>query len=311
MPTTSPRGSSARRQKTNSVRHLRVDSAMAASWTSVRQPVVYWGITRGTAQKLSEAHVHPDIEAAVILEGRQFIHYPDAVLECNPGDVWFAASGEIHGYTTEGMLSNACVAFSPDFLGDAMLGDRSWLSIYAEPPASRPRAVSQEQKSLLLAIGRQIHREATAQQPEWENAVRIHLLEMLLTVAREWTPNKRVVAHTTAPELSVLNPALQLVYARAPNGDKVSLGEAAAACAMSRFAFCRAFREATGSSFVEFSLRLRLSVALHLLRTTNLPVGQVAIRAGFWDRSHLHRHFVARYGTPPQTARSDISHPRR
>ena len=284
---------------------------VAPRWTSLEHPVVYWGLSRGSDLRLFHPHVHPDLEATVILEGEQVVSYPDAALHCNPGDVWFAASGEVHGYTAQGVLSNACLAFSPDFLGDAMLGDRSWLSIYAEPPASRPRAVSQEQKSLLLAIGRQIHREATAQQPGWENAVRIHLLEMLLTVAREWTPNKRVVAHTTAPELSVLNPALQLVYARVPNGDKVSLGEAAAACAMSRFAFCRAFREATGSSFVEFSLRLRLSVALHLLRTTNLPVGQVAIRAGFWDRSHLHRHFVARYGTPPQTARSDISHPRR
>jgi AraC family transcriptional regulator len=123
-------------------------------------------------------------------------------------------------------------------------------------------------------------------------------------VARDWTPSERVVTHTTAPELSVVNPALQLVYARVPTGERVSLDEAATACAMSRSAFCRAFRKATGRSFLEFALRLRLSVALHLLRTTQLPIESIAARTGFWDRSHLHRHFTARYRMAPLAVRA-------
>lgn len=276
----------------------------APRWTSLEHPVVYWGHPRGMAPRFSQAHLHPDIEASVILEGRQVIYYPDAVLECAPGDVWFAASGEIHGYTTRGVLSNACVAFSPDFLGNAMLGDRSWLSIYAQPPARRPRIVNQEQRSRVLATGWQIHQEATAQRPGWENAVRVHLLQMMLTVARDWSPEAAVATGTMAADLSGVNPALQLVYARALDGEKVQLDEAVGACAMSRSAFCRAFRQATGTSFTQFDLRLRLSLALHLLRSTQLPVEEIAARTGFWDRSHLHRHFTAHYRIAPQAVRA-------
>jgi transcriptional regulator GlxA family with amidase domain len=108
---------------------------------------------------------------------------------------------------------------------------------------------------------------------------------------------------TVAAELSGINPALQLVYGRALQGGKVRLDEAAAACTMSRSLFCRVFREATGVSFTQFDLRLRLSVALHLLRTTQLPIEDIAARTGFWDRSHLHRHFTARYRMAPRAVR--------
>ena len=232
------------------------------------------------------------------------VHYRDAALRCRPGDMWFAASGEVHGDIAPGRMRNACLAFSADFLGDAMLGDRSWLAIYAQPPARRPRVVSAEQRSRVLATGWQIHREATEQRPGWENAVRVHLLQMMLTVTRDWSPEAAVATGTMSADFSGVNPALQLVYERALDGEKVQLDEAAGACAMSRSAFCRAFRQATGTSFTQFELRLRLSVALHLLRSTQVPVEEIAARTGFWDRSHLHRHFTARYRIAPQAVRT-------
>jgi len=277
-------------------------TVVPARWTSVEHPVVYWGANESTARFL-HPHIHPDLEATVILEGEQVVHYRDAALRCRPGDMWFAASGEVHGDMAPGRMRNACLAFSADFLGDAMLGDRPWLAIYAQPPAKRPRVVSEEQRSSLLATGWQIHREAVAQRAGWENALRIHLLQVLLTVARGWTPDEVVETPTVAAELSGINPALQLVYGRALQGGKVRLDEAAAACTMSRSLFCRVFREATGVSFTQFDLRLRLSVALHLLRTTQLPIEDIAARTGFWDRSHLHRHFTARYRMAPRAVR--------
>jgi len=149
--------------------------------------------------------------------------------------------------------------------------------------------VSEEQRASLLATGWQIHREAVAQRPGWENAVRIHLLQAMLTVARDWSPDEVAETPRVAAELSEINPALQLVYGSALQGGKVCLDDAAAACKMGRSLFCRAFRAATGLSFTQFDLRLRLSVALHLLRTTQLPIEDIAARTGFWDRSHLHR----------------------
>ncbi|MFB3883467.1 MAG: AraC family transcriptional regulator [Armatimonadota bacterium] len=271
-------------------------------WTSVERPVVYWGANEAAARFL-RPHLHPDLEATIILDGEQVVQYQDAALRCLPGDMWFAASEEVHGDMAPGPMRNACLAFSPDFLGDAMLGDRPWLSVYAQPPSRRPRVVSDEQRSTILAAGWQIHREATGQRPGWENAVRTQLLYALLTIARGWRPDEVTETPVAASSLLGIHPALQLVYSHGVAGRRVSLNEAASACAMGRSLFCRAFRQATGFSFTQFELRLRLSVALHLLRTTRLPIEDIASRTGFWDRSHLHRHFTSRYRIAPLAVR--------
>jgi AraC-like DNA-binding protein len=272
-------------------------------WTSAERPVVCWPRQRNDGGDHDFwAHSHPDLEAAVILEGTQEIQYQDAQLECRPGDVWFAATGEVHGHRAREGVTNICLAFSPDFLGDAMLGDHHWLAIFAQPPARRPKVQLAEQRSNVLSTGWQMYRECATRRPGCEAAIRIHLLQVLLTVAREWVPNQHPSARPG--ELAMLLPALEIACTRAKQGGKVSTSEVASACAMSRSHFCRAFRRSMGRSFGQFEIQSRLAVAAHLLRATQLPLKEIAIRTGFWDDSHLHRHFTAHYGTKPRAFRT-------
>ena len=269
-------------------------------WTSPDHPVVCWPL-HGEYQ-IDVNHSHPDLEAAVILKGVQETRYADAELGCRPGDVWFAASGEIHSHRTRGPVTNICLAFAPDFLGDAMLGHRHWLAVFAQAPGRRPRVTSDEQRANVLSTGWQMYREATTQSPGWEAAVRIHLLQVLLTLAREWVPNQHPSARPG--DLATLLPALETVCTRAKQGEKVSTSEAASACAMSRSHFCRTFRRLMARSFGQFEIQSRLAVAARLLTATQLPVKEIAVRTGFWDDSHLHHHFTAQYGTKPRDFRT-------
>lgn len=269
-------------------------------WTSPDRPVVCWPL-HGEYQA-GVRHSHPDLEAAVTLKGVQETRYVDAELECRPGDVWFAASGEMHSHHTPVPVTNVCLAFAPDYLGDAMLGDRHWLAIFGQAPGRRPRVTSDEQRANVLSTGWQMYREATTQSAGWEAAVRIHLLQILLTLAREWVPNQHPSARPG--DLSALLPALEAVCARAKQGEKVSTSEAASACAMSRSHFCRTFRRVMARSFGQFEIQSRLAVAARLLRATQLPVKEIAVRTGFWDDSHLHHHFTAQYGTKPRAFRT-------
>ena len=110
-------------------------SQRAPLWTSAEHPVVCWPLHRTDHAQLDYAfHSHPDMEATVVLEGVQELRYADAALAYGPGEVWFAAPGEIHGYRTKGGVACICLAFGPYFLADSMLGDRHWLAIFAQPP---------------------------------------------------------------------------------------------------------------------------------------------------------------------------------
>jgi AraC-like DNA-binding protein len=272
-------------------------------WTSPDHPVVCWPL-HGEYQA-DVHHSHPDLEAAVILKGVQETRYADAELECRPGDVWFAASGERHSHHTSAPVTNICIAFAPDFLGDAMLGDHHWLAIFAQPPARRPKVQVAEQRSNVLSTGWQMYREAATRRPGWEAAIRIHLLQVLLTLAREWVPNQRPSARPG--DLATLLPALETVCTRAKQGQKVSTSEAASACAMSRSHFCRTFRRLMARSFGQFEIQTRLGVAARLLSATDRPVKDIAVRTGFHDGSHLHRHFLAHHGLTPRMFRKAIA----
>ena len=63
--------------------------------------------------------------------------------------------------------------------------------------------------------------------------------------------------------------------------------------------------EACGASFVDLLTEARLASAVDLLRHTDLPVADIAVRCGFTDASNFFRVFKRRHGTTPLRFRRD------
>lgn len=64
--------------------------------------------------------------------------------------------------------------------------------------------------------------------------------------------------------------------------------------------FARKFRAETGASPHDWLTHQRVLFARRLLEETDLPVEQVAVRAGFGDAATMRHHFSKRAGTTPQ-----------
>jgi AraC-like DNA-binding protein len=83
----------------------------------------------------------------------------------------------------------------------------------------------------------------------------------------------------------------------------LTLAQLAAEAGISRHRLTRLFRTAYGLPPHRFALAQRIRLARHLLERGLAPA-EVAQRAGFFDQSHLHRHFRRTLGvTPGQYAR--------
>ena len=65
----------------------------------------------------------------------------------------------------------------------------------------------------------------------------------------------------------------------------------------------RIFKEATGSSIIEYTNNLRLKKAKKLLIVTDYPIIEVAIEAGFNNRQHFHETFKKKIGMTPNAFR--------
>ncbi|MDH4179448.1 MAG: AraC family transcriptional regulator [Armatimonadota bacterium] len=252
-----------------------------------------------------EIDVHAGTEVGIVLAGSQERHFEDLVCPLVPGDVWLCATWEPHGWRTTAPRSRDVVLiFLPEFLGEEELGNLSWLSLFSVAAKDRPRVTTPAMRERVLDLGGELLDELTHASPGWESAIRLDLLRLLLTLSRGWEPPRRseLKPSIRASNLPRLAPAIDLVHSRPLR--RISLGEAAKACGLSRAQFCLLFRSTMGLSFGMFCRRSRLGRVAQLLLSTDLSTETIAGEAGFADGSHLHRAFVKQYGCTPGVYRA-------
>ena len=105
-------------------------------------------------------------------------------------------------------------------------------------------------------------------------------------------------AATNLPEQQEsLGRVLDLIHAALPQA--ASLAEMVEASGLPRARFLASFARRTGYSPHQYILRERMARARHLLETTRLPVGQVAVVIGCANAGHLTRLYQKAYGNTP------------
>jgi AraC family transcriptional regulator len=126
-------------------------------------------------------------------------------------------------------------------------------------------------------------------------ALCIHLLRQIGSIG---PPSHREVG-------SMARPAFRrtIEYIHAHLSSELTLAGMARVACLSPYHFSRAFRKSTGISPHQYVLRTRVEKAKHLLRASDLSLSEIAFRVGFFDQSHLARHFKRRYGVSPRTFR--------
>jgi len=243
---------------------------------------------------------HPGFEVGLVVSGKHERHSSDGAVTLVAGQVWLTGMWEAHGWRTpRGGTREIVLFFLPEFLGAERLERMSWLSVFAPPPSQRPQADTAELRQKVLAIAQDMHREIERRPPAWRSVVRLDLLRLFLELTRRWRPPRLAGHHfeVSAMNLARLLPAVELVHAR--SSSRVSVAEAAAACALSSSHFSRLFRATMGVSFGQFELRSRLGMAAHQLVSSDRSEEAIAKEADFADASHLSRMFVKHYGCAP------------
>ncbi len=243
--------------------------------------------------------IHDGLEVGIMLEGKAERHFQDFVLPGDPGDVWLCAMWEPHGRQVISSHSeNVVLQFIPEFLGEATIGDKFWLSVFAVAPKDRPWVATPKQREEVLAIGRQLRAEIEQRPHLWRYSIQLHLLRLLFTLSRNWEPTINRNSSTRAgASLTRIMPALALV--RDPRRPRLDLQEAASACGLSVSRFAMLFHQLMGVTFTKFALRARLAYAATRLISTELSIDAIAQETNFTDASHLYRHFLRQYSQTP------------
>lgn len=126
------------------------------------------------------------------------------------------------------------------------------------------------------------------------------LVEQLIILAlRQMQQDDRV--HTEA----FINRALGYLYSHF--SEPITVGDAAAYVGYTPNYFNTCFRQQMGLPFGEYLRQMRLNYAENLLRSSVMPVTEVAYESGFGSLSYFSRCFHEKYGISPQEYRKQYT----
>lgn len=83
----------------------------------------------------------------------------------------------------------------------------------------------------------------------------------------------------------------------------VTLEEAARELHLTKSYFCRVFREKTGTTFVSYVNHIKITEAIHLLASSDMPINVIWRTVGFRQAKHFYYLFRQETGSTPQQFR--------
>lgn len=255
-------------------------------------------------------HFHADFSELVFVLGGHATHIVNnEEYSIQKGDVFVINENTSHGYTDPHHFRICNIMFQPDyFLRD--FGDIKSLSGYHSLFVIEPALTQQNgfQSRLRLSPERfeefdclitRIHHEYISHPAGFQSMTSGLFLQMITSLARIAGDDRREPNDNT---VSLANAAAYMEY---HFREDISIEDLASMSGMSSRHFRRVFHDIYGTSPLKYLHTLRIRSAARLLRSTDLPVTEIAIRSGYPDGNYFSGKFKQFMGMPPLKYRNE------
>lgn len=240
-----------------------------------------------TAPPTYRMHWHEEIEIQYIIEGTNIARCGDEIVEAQKDSFYIINSAEVH-QSIGGNRRNASIQFSPLLFGKNHIILKR---IVRDPYLSE----------IMQKMIDEYYKNDDFSKFNIQGYAYLLIAYLYRNYAYKTLPH---LAHdNNAEKLTKLNKCIKYIH---DNFDKdISLPFIADMANVSKYHFCNMFKEFTGQTFKEYHNNLRISKAIELLSTTNLPATEIAFLCGFNDSNYFSRKFHQITGKTPIDARND------
>ena len=252
-------------------------------------------------------HRHDFCELVIVTRGQAFQCLENHDFPVTAGDVFLLQGRQSHYFHGRENLDLINVMYDPEPVGlpeNELRKMPGYCAMFMLEPTYR----RQHRFESRLHLGRvalahaeklatEMEKECVESHPGFEAALRAKLLELMVYLSRAYTSTETTEAHALLRVGNVIG-ALENDFSK-----DWKIGELLKIAHMSRSNLMRIFRKATGQTPIDYLVRLRIQKAMEMLRSTNLPVTEIAMTVGFNDSNYFTRQFKKITRQPPSAYR--------
>ena len=246
------------------------------------------------------AHIHKAVELLYVKEGSYTVTLDNTCYEIGEGDLILFCSGAIHHVVTGESAQNSyyVIKIPPSFfLGFAKRDAGAEYAMRFALNRRESKCLWRKEELKENEIKRVLDtlvNEFTQGKYASEVAIKLKIMELLLTILRQYTPSEPLVNDQTSHLIySVMN------YVQERFAEDIDEKELAKSYGMSYSHFSRSFKKVTGMTFKNYLNRTRISKAEQLLFLKGCSVSEAAIACGYNSISYFIKVYRLFTGTTP------------
>lgn len=261
-------------------------------------------------------HIHDCYEIGVITSGYGVFVVGDTEYPFETGQVYIINDLQPHmAYTADSCetVGLFVVHFHPAIITDSWITkmrSETWLPFTLDFNRSGPMIPLDDPTTRILReLLNQVALEGEQQEQAWEVVISGLLIQAAGHLARRLLDDQETPPqyHEQREALRRISPALHLVESRF--AEPLTLEEMAQAALVSRSRLCALFQTALEISPIAYRNSRRLVEGERLLRSTDMPIYEIAYAVGFSSVQEFNRLFLRKVGIQPsQFRRSVVGH---
>lgn len=209
-----------------------------------------------------------------------------------PGDLAIFPSNSLHSIPAESAADYECLIIDSSFLAENNI-DAAGLSFDC--------VVSDKKAAELFGCAAE---EINSKKAFAAAGIKASLLALIVCLCRRWSHSRTNAAETRSEGGASDAVRRAIGYISSNLSHPMTVDEIAASVSVSKYYFCREFRNETGYTVVRYINDLRCREAERMLRGTLATVGEIARSVGYENLSYFTRTFRAITGKTPSEARA-------
>ena len=250
-------------------------------------PLEYHYIDSSHTRYQMPFHWHIEYELLYILQGSFSLRVDEETILLKPGDAALIPDGYIHGGSPQDCVYECIVFDFTRFLQESTIGKQSLLKVLTET-IFHQRLLPKGGKS--AAIVETVMTEMRTKKFGHELIVCGLLWQLMGTIVSE---TAQAQAETTNAKdwrrIDQIKKVLRRI--RKDYAQNITLQDLAAEANMAPKYLCRAFREITGRTPIEYLNYYRIECAAEKITVSADPVTEIALSCGFHDLSYFSKTF--------------------